>query len=76
MTRLDEPEEGAYVVVLDESFADLFKRDATFGAKLDGRPGARWVGQHGDITVKTWAELTAMGPIAYVGVFVDRKTED
>lgn len=68
----DEPDEGAYVVVLDDNFADLFKRDDAFAAKLDGRPDARWVGQHGDITAKTWQELTEMGPIAYVGVFVQR----
>jgi len=70
-----EPEDGAYVAVqVDGPFVDLFHRDAAFAVKLTHREGAHWVGCHGEIQTLTWAELTELGPIAYVGQFVDRTT--
>jgi hypothetical protein len=72
-----EPPEGAHVVVqVDKTFVDLFQRNSEFGRRLDGRPGAHWVVRHGDIAVKTWPELCALGPIAYVGEFACRSTDE
>jgi len=73
MSELGEPEDGGYVAVqVDAPFVDLFRRDDAFAAKLTKRVSAHWIGCHGDIDTKTWAELIEMGPIAYVGQFVDR----
>lgn len=71
-----EPEEGAHVAVqVDVTFVDLFQRNQDLGRRLDGRPGAHWVIRHGDIAVKTWPELCELGPVAYVGQFINRNPE-
>lgn len=74
MSGLTEPDDGKCVVVRDEDgWLDVFLRDDKFGAKLDKRPGKRWIKQHGEICVETWQELTEMGAVTYVGGFVDRR---
>lgn len=69
----DEPVDGSYVAVKDgEPFVDLYHRDDAFAVKLTKRADAHWIGCHGEIDTKTWAEVCQLGPVAYVGTFVDR----
>lgn len=68
-----EPLDGSYIAVqVDGPFVDLYRRDDLFAGKLTRRTDAHWVGCHGDIDTRTWAELVELGPIAYVGQFVSR----
>lgn len=71
MILIEEPPNKSFVVVeVDEFFFELFRREDEFAARLK-RNGGNWVGQSGDVQVKSWHELLRTGRVALVGDFQD-----
>lgn len=78
-----EPENGSYMAV--HTYAGtgavwVLQRDDGL-AFLEGQPDRHWVlashvDEHRDYdSYRTWAEVCRLGPVAYVGVFIDRGGE-
>jgi hypothetical protein len=79
VTTTDEPANGGRVAVDTLDDIRLYRRDDAY-AEAEEQPERNWrlvsrLGDDEDGSDLTWAELTELGPIAYVGVFVDRRVK-
>lgn len=74
MSDLNEPEDGSYVAVRVRSGVQVMHRDDV----VANHPSRRWMTITAQGLVQKWAmswtEVCALGPVAYVGAFVDRRT--
>jgi hypothetical protein len=76
MGDLNEPEDGGYVAVGPRGEVSTVRvycrRDRT--ADLNGLGEARWFSRTDrNEPARTWAYIVDLGPLAYVGQFVDRR---
>lgn len=75
MTALNEPADGGYVCVQyaqNHGGTLVYRRDDEAAAGSD----EHWFCTDDSFgRVLTWEQLTLTGPIAYVGEFVDRRSE-
>jgi hypothetical protein len=77
----DEPEDGSYVAVLTCDDVWPYRRNDDLAARLT--PARRWIlqtpGEVADFAPDwsmSWPELCTVGPVAYVGAFVDRSGKE